>query len=69
MNAEGEYTKSPNTLTVILTSSSDRQVTAEMIDDAVGYRGARIGWILSAVELKHDTREMKIAVSRKFHLL
>ena len=61
-------TKFPNTLTLILTSCSDRWVTAEMIDEAAGYKDGRIGWILSAVEMKRGTQEMETAVSRKFHL-
>jgi hypothetical protein len=39
-----------------------------MIDEAAGYRDGRIGWILSAVELKRGTQEMETAASRKFHL-
>lgn len=39
-----------------------------MIYEAAGYRDGRIGWILSAVEMKRGTQEMKTAVSRKFHL-
>ena len=39
-----------------------------MIDEAAGYRDGRIGWILSAVELKRGTQEMETAVSRTIHL-
>ena len=39
-----------------------------MIDDAAGYRDGRIGWILSATELKRGKQEIKTAVSRKFCL-
>jgi hypothetical protein len=39
-----------------------------MIDEAAGYKDGRIGWILSALEMKRGTQEMETAVSRKFHL-
>jgi len=39
-----------------------------MMYEAAGYRDGRIGRILSAVEMKFGTQEMKTAVSRKFHL-
>jgi hypothetical protein len=39
-----------------------------MIDEAAGYKDGRIGWILSAIELKRGTQEMETAMSREFHL-
>jgi hypothetical protein len=39
-----------------------------MIYEAAGYGDGRIGWILSAVEMKRGTQEMETAVSREFHL-
>jgi hypothetical protein len=55
--------------TTSLVSCTDKQVTADVIDENGGYRGDKFGWILSAIELKSDTQEMKTAATQSFNLL